>query len=299
MLRESEYLGKKLVIFGMLILALTASLPVLVDYNIVGEQLVFYLEEMSRMVLLQRMGISVDNAYRLLIGIVNVATVGVAYASFAGTFRSRGIGMLGCILYTLSPCRLQLVYRYSAVGEYTAMIFLPLLVWGMYRICCSGRKEKGYWRSWLILAAGIVGTVLAYGISAVPFSFAGQSFWEREGSGMGAMLWICLLLWIYLMLTQGDRVVSERQKTERRITNVAWVLGCLLPGIHPAFMGMATLCMVVAACMTGVWMIREKNDSLPAREIVVTVALLGVVFGTWQVNEILLTGAEIIRSYIP
>lgn len=82
---------------------------------------------------LRLLGFSVQSAYKQYILAVNLAAVGVAWYSFRHMFE-RKTAVVGTIMYVFLPYRLVCLYKRAAVGEYTAMLFLPLIVWGMYRI---------------------------------------------------------------------------------------------------------------------------------------------------------------------
>jgi len=90
--------------------------------------------------LLRLLGISVQSAYKQYILAVNLATVGVAWYSFRHMFE-RKTALAGTAMFVFLPYRMVCLYKRAAVGEYSAMLFLPLVVWGMYRIYQSGQYE--------------------------------------------------------------------------------------------------------------------------------------------------------------
>lgn len=73
--------------------------------------------------------------------------------------------MLGSMLYTLAPYRIYNIYNRGAVGEYTAMTFLPLLVYGFYLIFTGDTEKKEYKRYWLIPALGFSGIIQSHVLS--------------------------------------------------------------------------------------------------------------------------------------
>ena len=77
--------------------------------------------------ILRLIGFPMSVSYGGYICLVNLTTAVIAYICFCGIFRNRVTGMFGSMLYTLAPYRVYNIYNRSAVGEYTAMIFLPLL----------------------------------------------------------------------------------------------------------------------------------------------------------------------------
>jgi hypothetical protein len=209
---------KQLVIFGIPMAALVASIPVLVDYNIMGADLVYHImriEALTQSVLkgelsvrmqsawlaghgyasnffygdtllafpalLRIIGFTPDSAYRMYVAAVNLGTAIIAYISFSKCFKSRYIGIFGCVLYTLAPYRVYNIYNRGAVGEYTAMMFLPLLVWGFYRIYTEDTDAKGYMWNWLIPVIGFSGVIQSHTLSC-------------ELAGFFVVL-LCILMW--------------------------------------------------------------------------------------------------------
>lgn len=76
---------------------------------------------------LRLLGMSVQGAYRAYLGAVQVLTAGIAFFSFRQMFHHNKTALLGSILYMLAPYHLYNLYVRTAVGEYTAMAFLPLI----------------------------------------------------------------------------------------------------------------------------------------------------------------------------
>ncbi len=208
---------KQLVLFGIPAVVLLCSLPVFVDYNVDGADLSYHLMRIEALAqrigqgettrtgslwlaghgyasslfysdtflvfpaLLRVLGFDLSSVYRMYIAAVNCATAWIAYMAFYQCFRSRYVGMFGCVLYTLLPYRLFNIYNRAAVGEYTAMIFLPLLAWGFYRIYMDDPKAKGYGWNWIVLTAGFSGVIQSHVLTC-------------EMAGMFTLL-LCLVLW--------------------------------------------------------------------------------------------------------
>lgn len=86
-------------------------------------------------------GLSPIGCYKLLIVGVNFATAGVAYYSFSRLCRSRHLGLIASLLYTLSMYRMINLYTRSAIGEVLATIFLPLLLLGMYQLFLGDSRK--------------------------------------------------------------------------------------------------------------------------------------------------------------
>ena len=83
---------------------------------------------------LRILGFSLRTSYKVYVASITAATVGVTFYALRKIFRSDCAALLGTALYTLSFYRLTNVFVRAAVGEYTAMAFLPLVVYGLWRI---------------------------------------------------------------------------------------------------------------------------------------------------------------------
>jgi len=119
-------------------------------------------------------GFTVQSAYKIYKFAVNIATVLVAYYSFGKMFRSRLIGLLGSFLYAFSVFRLVYLYAVDGVGQYTGVLFMPLVCYGFWLIFTSDRQAKDYGRCWIPLTIGISGMIESHVLTClltVIFSF--------------------------------------------------------------------------------------------------------------------------------
>lgn len=91
---------------------------------------------------LRLLGFSLTAAYKVYLTAVNLLTVGLAYLSFKNIFRSRKTGLILTLLYSAAAYRMVNVYIRAAVGEYTAMAFLPLMAWAFVRIWSGAQKTR-------------------------------------------------------------------------------------------------------------------------------------------------------------
>lgn len=86
-------------------------------------------------------GVPIFRVVNIYILLVNLTTVLLCYYSFKGLFKDKYWGMFATTCYTLAGYRLTNIYVRSALGEYTAMAFLPLCIYGLYRIYAN-KTEK-------------------------------------------------------------------------------------------------------------------------------------------------------------
>lgn len=113
---------------------------------------------------LRVLGFSLQTSYKVYVASITAATVGITFYALRKMFRSDCAALLGTALYTLSFYRLTNVFVRAAVGEYTAMAFLPLVVYGLWRIYrqspADGKKAKPW--CWLPFALGFTGLLQSH-----------------------------------------------------------------------------------------------------------------------------------------
>lgn len=126
-------------------------------------------------------GFSVTTSYRLFMLVVTLMTLLIAYFCYKKIFENRYIGVLCAALQSLAVYRTHKMYGYAALGEGIGMIFLPLLVYGFYKVFTTDTEEKTYGKSWLPLTMG--------------FSMVVQShLLTGELAGFFTIL-LCVILW--------------------------------------------------------------------------------------------------------
>lgn len=113
--------------------------------------------------LLRIIGIPVQTAWHMFLLLVNILTCLSAYYSFHNMTKNRIVSLTGTFLYTTSIYRLNNLYKRAAVGEFSAMIFLPLVLYGMWLILCGDQKSKKI--SIAPLTVGMTGCILSHVLS--------------------------------------------------------------------------------------------------------------------------------------
>ncbi len=117
--------------------------------------------------LLRIMGFSVQGAYKLYVVLINLATVIVAYYSFRKVFHNDKAALAGTMVYALAPYRLVCIYMRAAVGEYTAMLFFPLIFCGLMQIYFENTQDDSYKYNCIPLILGFTGIIQSHVISSV------------------------------------------------------------------------------------------------------------------------------------
>ena len=160
--------------------------------------------------IIRLIGFPLQTAYKIYIILINLFTCIIAYYCFKKIVHSEYSAFIGSLLYVLSPYRLGNIYIRGAVGEYTAMTFIPFIVAGLY----------------LILAVKIDKQELAVGRNLLVFGFSGilqSHILSCLMTGFFTIL-VCLLF-IRKIFTEG------RWKTllAGAIITIMWNLWFLIP----------------------------------------------------------------------
>ena len=183
---------QRTVFLSIIVISLLSSLPLFVNYMIEADDVVFHLNRIEGIkdgllagmfpvkiaptwlydygyptsvmygdlflyipAFLRILGFPFMTAYSIYVFIVNFATCGVAYYCIKLVTEDYTVGIIGSLIYNLSFYRFINIYLRAAVGEYTAMLFLPLVVAGLYLILYKTEDK-------LLLKKGIFLSVIGF-----------------------------------------------------------------------------------------------------------------------------------------
>ncbi|MEG1848760.1 MAG: hypothetical protein RR238_09895 [Lachnospiraceae bacterium] len=93
-------------------------------------------------------GISLMLAFKIFLALINAATAFLSYRCFTTIAHSKYAGLVGSVIYTLCSYRLIDLYVREATGEVLAMVFIPLVLYGMYEIFFGNYKR------WILAVLG-------------------------------------------------------------------------------------------------------------------------------------------------
>ena len=341
---------KKHVFFCLTVISLIASVPYLCGYNISGADLTYHLLRIEGVkdgllggqfpvrleprwlydhgyanaifycntflylpAILRILGFTVTASYNIYCIVLNVATVWIAYYCFGRMFADRNIGILCSALYTLSIFRIYKLVFATATGEGSAFVFLPLVIYGLYRIFTENPEDEKYKTAWIPVTAGFAGLIqthvltceitafvtILYCLVYIRKVFRLRTFWElAKGALAAALLSIWFLVpFLDYYLTQNLHI---KHVSARTIQNAGldlahllfhfWMAGEHTPSdgfglnhSHPVGIGlvlMTGLCLFLILWFSGVF--RKQRDS--SLNFIKVTALLGVLLSFMSLN---------------
>lgn len=114
--------------------------------------------------LFRLMGFSIQFSYKIYVALINIATVLISYYSFFVMLKNKKNAVIASVLYSLSVYRFYDLYQRGAVGEYTAMTFLPLIAVGLWKIYTSP-DDKNFRKMWVMPVIGFWGVIQSHVLS--------------------------------------------------------------------------------------------------------------------------------------
>ena len=111
--------------------------------------------------LLRLLKVSALNSYRFSFFVINIFSYYTAYLCGRGIARTGRGAVLAAVLYTLAPFRLIDIYFRSTIGEAIALVFLPLVLLGIYNITIGDSSK------WRVLFTGMWGLTESHILSAI------------------------------------------------------------------------------------------------------------------------------------
>ncbi|WP_352404128.1 hypothetical protein, partial [Kandleria vitulina] len=113
--------------------------------------------------LLYKFHVPLRICYQFYVILINIVTGIFTYYTMSKFTKRNALKILGTMLYMLCSYRLVNLNLRSALGEYTAMCFLPLIVVGLRNILT---KEEIRISDWFPLAAGMSGIIMSHIVTA-------------------------------------------------------------------------------------------------------------------------------------
>ena len=228
--------------------------------------------------LLTLLGYSIQTAYKCYIVGINLITAWIAYISFKKIIKNDKIALLGALLYSLNLYRLINIYIRCALGEYTALAFLPLILLGMYLI-----EEKD---GWIYMALGLSGCIQSHVLSCmmvaflfvllciikIRWVFKKQVFLNLCKAGIMTLLWnlwfIIPFLNSYLENDYKIHFLETEWKLEDRGIPVSKIFKLYISGFEDAFFTVGLPLMISLILASAIlWHYRRNNRSADEKRI--------------------------------
>ncbi|MGN1167830.1 MAG: hypothetical protein ACI4S2_15535 [Lachnospiraceae bacterium] len=105
--------------------------------------------------------------YQVYVILVNGLTCGISYFSFQKLFKNKKWALIGTLLYMIAPYRLMNIYNRGALGEFTAMAFFPLILYGIWVIYSYPDDKRIKWTDCMPLILGASGVISCHLLSTV------------------------------------------------------------------------------------------------------------------------------------
>ena len=94
---------------------------------------------------LRAIGFSMKISYHAFIIVCVALTFFFGYYAGKSICKNRYAGLIAAMLVTLCSYHIDDIYVRAAVGEYTAYIFLPLLLYDIYNMCYEEMSKPWHW----------------------------------------------------------------------------------------------------------------------------------------------------------
>ncbi len=116
-------------------------------------------------VLLRLSGFSLMTAYKMFVLAVLILSAVIGYHSFRTMFQNTGAALCSSVLYLLAPYHLYNIYNRTAVGEYLAMAFFPMVLSGFVLLLREKTDKPAYRTYKYRLIVGMCGLLCSHILS--------------------------------------------------------------------------------------------------------------------------------------
>ncbi len=120
--------------------------------------------------LMMNLGASMQYAVNVFFIAVNIASAAAMYIAAKRIFQDEWAGVCASMLYTLSIYRVSDIFTRYAVGEMTAMVFLPLFLLGLYEVVLGDKRR------WMLLGFSAACIYLSHMLSTLICAAAAVGF---------------------------------------------------------------------------------------------------------------------------
>lgn len=323
----------KFIVLGILAIVFLSSLPVFTNYNINQHDYKFHLNRILSIsdalqggyfpvrihfrllhgygfansifygdiflyfpAALYNMGMSLQMAHKVYLIAVNLGTALITYWCMNKISNNYKIALFGSLIYTLSPYRIANLFIRGAVGEYTAMMFFPLICYGFMYIYDMPDDQKGKWKDFLPIVIGLTGCIQSHILSVemaalfiVAFCILNikKTFAKNRFLLLLKALIITVLvnLWFLIPLLDYSRtpfkITESKSIVHTKSLNLSEILSVFFnPSNNSFFLGVT---FIIASAVYLIIYIKRTNDFsfLKKANWFIGFGWLAVFMGTW------------------
>lgn len=171
---------------------------------------------------LRIIGFSLQASYKIYLVMIQIITAINTYLCCREIAEDRKLGVVGCFLYVFATNRMTNIYYRAAVGEYTALAFLPLVFLGLFYLLGEKERTKAEQKkAFFLLVMGytfmLESHMLSFNIAIVfsiiyclfHFKKFMQNFWFLVKTAL-----ITIGLNFYFLVPMADYMVSHDMKVK-------------------------------------------------------------------------------------
>ncbi len=171
---------------------------------------------------LRIIGFSLQASYKIYLVMIQIITAINTYLCCREIAEDRKLGVVGCFLYMFATNRMTNIYYRAAVGEYTALAFLPLVFLGLFYLLGEKERTKAEQKkAFFLLVMGytfmLESHMLSFNIAIVfsiiyclfHFKKFMQNFWFLVKTAL-----ITIGLNLYFLVPMADYMVSHDMKVK-------------------------------------------------------------------------------------
>ena len=126
------------------------------------------------------LGFSLQASYKIYLFVITLGTVATTYYALNKVCVNKWASTVGTTIYLLSTYRLCDMYTRASVGEFSSMMFTPLVICGFYCIFTMGNRrksqtdagEKPKGHLWIMPAIGMAGILATHCITSLMVTLA-------------------------------------------------------------------------------------------------------------------------------
>ncbi len=240
--------------------------------------------------LLYLLGLPIWKVYNIYLLIVNIATIAVSYQCFKRIFNTKNGTLIATIVYCTIGYRMSNLYVRGSVGEYTAMIFIPLIIYGIKRIYEDEQKNViGLIMPFVLGVTGIIQShILTTELVAIFVLFYLVVNLKKTLGSIKSWIWsliLILLINLFFIIPFMDSYASMRLYANTELTNqsirgdglyLSQLFGLLTEGFGGSYMWATNdegylnsgLVFVLMVCISVVYivvskLVKNKSERIP------------------------------------